>query len=205
MLEQRYLARVLFALGLLAANAAIAADNGAYIGFSAGQARPSFDSNPAVAAGFPVQYDSSSGAWDAAVGYQINRYFGIELRYIKFGDYNAHIFVPGVGNLFTNIQINAWGGSLVGTAPLGRGFSLLGRVGENYTRETRGNCNICVTQPTSSSDNVWSPSFGVGVKYDFNANWAVRGEAERYTKIGSNDNTFGGKVNLYTVGVTYKF
>jgi hypothetical protein len=62
MLEQRYLARVLFALGLLAANAAIAADNGAYIGFSAGQARPSFDSNPAVAAGFPVQYDSSSGA-----------------------------------------------------------------------------------------------------------------------------------------------
>jgi predicted porin len=205
MLDQRRLTVVLLAAGLLAGNAAIAADNGLYVGFSAGQSRPSFDSNPAVAAGFPVIYDSSSSAWDAAVGYQINKYFGVEVRYIKFGDFNAHIVVPGVGPLYTNIQINAWGGSLVGTAPLGRGFSLLGRVGENYTRETRGNCNICATQPASSSDNIWSPSFGVGVKYDFNANFSARGEVERFTKIGSNDNTFGGKVNLYTVGVTYKF
>ena len=170
MLEQKCLTGLLCAIALLACTSAIAADNGFYVGFSAGQARPSFDSNPAVAGGFPVQYDSSSGAWDAAVGYQINRYFGVEVRYVKFGDYNAHIVVPGVGPLFTNIQINAWGASLVGTAPLGRGFSLLGRIGENYTRETRGNCNICVTQPASSSDNIWSPSFGVGVKYDFNAN-----------------------------------
>src|SRR4051812_48011748 len=94
MLEQRHLTTALFAVALLAATPAIAADNGFYVGFAAGQARPSFDSNPRVAAGFPVQYDSSSGAWDAAVGYQLNQYFGVEVRYVKFGDYNAHIVVP---------------------------------------------------------------------------------------------------------------
>jgi predicted porin len=205
MLGQRRLTIVLFAIGLLASNSAIAADNGFYVGFSAGQARPSFDTMPAIAGGFPVTYDSSSGAWDATVGYQINKYFSAEVRYIRFGDYNAGIVVPGVGQLFTNIQINAWSGSLVGALPLGKSFSLLGRVGENYMRETRGNCNICAIPVTSSSDNTWSPSFGVGLKYDFNANFSARGEVEHFTKIGNNNNTFDGKANLYTVGVTYKF
>ena len=73
-------------------------------------------------------------------------------------------------------------------------------------RETRGNCMVCSSPVTSSSSNIWSPTFGVGLKYDFTPNWSARAEYEHFTKIGSsNDSTFGGKVNLYTAGVAYRF
>jgi OOP family OmpA-OmpF porin len=198
--------RSVFAIGLLASSAAIAADNNFfYLGGSLGQARTSFDGNPAVAGGLATTYDNSVSAWSAFGGYQINKYFGAELRYIKFGDTNVQVNVPGVGSLFTNIQINGWGASLVGTQPLGKDFSLLGRIGATYTRETRGNCNICAGPVSSSSDNVWSPSFGIGLQYDFNASLIARGEVERFTKIGDSDNTFGGRATLWTAAMAYKF
>jgi len=95
---------------------------------------------------------------------------------------------------------------MVGTLPLGRDFSLLGRLGETRVRESRGNCSVCAAPVSAASDNTWSPTFGAGLKYDFNANLSARVEAERYTKVGdSNQNTFGAKVNLYTAGLAYKF
>ena len=197
--------RIVFAIWLATSGTAFAADNGFYVGASAGQARPSFDANPAIAFGFPVTYDSSSAVWGAFGGYQINRYFSAEVRYVRLGEYNAQLSVPGIGALFTNIQISGWGAALVGALPLGKDFSLLGRIGETRLRETRGNCNICTGQTLNSSDNIWSPSFGIGLKYDFNPNLSARGEVERFTKIGSTDNTFGGAAYLYSVGLAYKF
>jgi predicted porin len=184
---------------------ALAADSGFYVGASAGQARPSFDSTPAVAAGFPVTFDSSSSAWKAFVAYEFNRYFAVEANYVNLGTYNVNVNVLGTP-LFTDINITGWGAALVGTLPLRNDFSLLGRVGETRVRESRGTCsNICAINTAFSADNTWSPSFGIGIKYDFNPNFSARAEAERYTKIGSNDNTFSAHANLYTVGLTYKF
>lgn len=194
--------------GLLANGAALAQaqDNskGAYVGFSAGQARSSFDSNPTLAGGLPINYSNSSGIWKAFVGYQFNPTVGAEVTYAKLGDYTVNVNVGGT-NLYTQTRINSWGGALVGTLPLGKGFSLLGRVGANYVRQSRGDCNICASQPSWSSDNVWSPSLGVGAKYDFNPSVSVRAEAERFTKVGSNNSTFPGEVTLYTAGVAIKF
>ena len=193
------------AVGLLAISAGVAADNNFfYLGASTGQARTDFDANPAIAGGFPTTYDNSVSTWSAFAGYQISPIVGAELRYIHFGDANVRVQFPG-GPLFTNIQIQGWGASLVGTKPVGKNFSALGRIGATYFRETRGNCNICAAPVTTSSDNVWSPSFGIGLQYDFNASLIARGEVERFTRIGDSDNTFGGKATLWTVGLAYKF
>ena len=205
MLTHTRITTVLVAIGLWASGPALAADTGFYIGGSFGQARPSFDRTPAIVGGLPTTYDSSSAVWGAFGGYQINKYFSAEVRYVRLGEYNAAISVPGAGPLFTNIQITGWGAALVGALPLGKDFSLLGRIGETRLRETRGNCTICAAQTLNSSDNIWSPSFGIGLKYDFNPNLSARGEVERFTKIGSTDNTFGGAANLYSVGLAYKF
>jgi OOP family OmpA-OmpF porin len=192
--------------GLLASGAALAEDKGAYLGFSAGQTRANFDGSPAIAAGFPVTYDNSAGVWKAYGGYQFNQYFGAELTYVKLGDYNANVTVPGFAPLFTQIRINGWGGALVGTLPLGKGFSLLGKIGETYTRESRGDCNICIAPVTNSSSNIWSPTFGAGLKYAFTPNLSARAEVERFTKVGdSNNGTIGASIMLYTAGLAYKF
>lgn len=179
-------------------------DKGFYLGLSTAQARSSFDRFPAVAGGFPADYSNSSGTWKAFGGYQLNQYFGLELQYAQLGEFNAHINT-GV-DLYTQIRTTAWTGYLVGTLPVGKGFSLLGKIGESYTRESRGDCNICQAPVTNSSSNIWSPTFGVGVKYNFTPNWSARVEAERYTKVGdSGDSTFGGRITLWSLGASYKF
>lgn len=193
MIVRKCMAHVLFVTGLLISAVSMAADNGFYIGANLGQARPSFDTpNVAAAAGVGVTYDSSSYAYKVFGGYQLNQYFGVELNYVYLGEYNIAI---GGSPLANKVDITGWGGALVGAAPLGKDFSLLGRVGMTYLRETFG----------GTSDNIWSPSFGIGLKYDFNPNVSLRGEIERYTKIGSNDNTLGGHANVYSVGLAYKF
>ena len=180
-------------------------NKGFYVGFSTAQARSSFDRSPAVAGGFPADYSNSSGTWKGYGGYQFNQYFGLELTYAQLGEFNAHINANGA-DLYTQIRTTAWTGSLVGTLPLGKGFSLLGKVGESYTRESRGDCNICQAPVTGSSSNVWSPTFGAGVKYNFTPNWSARFEGERYTKVGdSGGSTFGGRIDLWSAGVSYKF
>jgi OOP family OmpA-OmpF porin len=181
---------------------AMAADTNFYLGFSAGQARPNFDPAPAFSAGIPVTYTSSDTAWKVFAGYQFNQNFAIEGNYAKLGTYIANAGAPGI----TDININAWGASLVGTLPLGKDVGLFAKGGRAYTRESRGTCsNLCATNTLFSANNVWSPTVGVGLRYDFHPNWNVRGEVERYTKIGSSDNTFGGTLNLYTLGLAYKF
>lgn len=205
--KNKRIATLMCLSGLLASGAALAQDTnkGAYVGFSAGQTRVNFDTAPLILGGLPVTYDNSSGAWKAFGGYQFNKYFAAELHYVRFGDYNVFV-TTAIGPQFTNIQITGWGAALVGTLPLGKDFSLLGRLGETRVRESRGNCNICQAPVSAASDNTWSPTVGIGIKYDFNPNWSARVEAERYTKIGSSsNNTFGASINLYTAGMAYKF
>lgn len=183
---------------------AIADNNNFYLGFSAGQARPRFD-QPTWLTGLPLTFTGSDTAWKVFGGYQFNQNFALEGNYVKFGTYVANVNVAG-GPLFTDVNINAWGASLVGTLPLAKDFSIFGKAGMAYTRESRGTCSaLCQVNTTFSANNIWSPTVGVGLKYDFHPNWNVRGEVERYTKVGSNDNSFGASINLYTLGLAYKF
>jgi OOP family OmpA-OmpF porin len=205
MKTHKFLAGILFATAATTGGAAIAADTGYYLGFSAGQARPRFDSAPASAAGFPITNDSSDSAWKVFAGYQFNQYFGVEGNYVKFGTYNSNLNFAGTP-LFTDININGWGLALTGTLPLGKTFSLFGRAGETYTRESLGTCSrICGGTAPFSASNTWSPTAGVGLKYDFHPNWFARAEVERYFKVGSSDTTIGASINLYTIGLAYKF
>jgi OOP family OmpA-OmpF porin len=202
MKTNKLIAGILFATAATASGVACAADTNFYLGFSAGQARTNFDPAPAFSAGIPVTYDNSDSAWKVFAGYQFNQNFAIEGNYAKLGTYIANAGAPGI----TDVNVNAWGASLVGTLPLGKDVGLFAKGGMAYTRESRGTCSgICQTNTLFSANNVWSPTVGVGLKYDFHPNWNVRGEVERYTKIGSSDNTFGGTLNLYSVGLAYKF
>jgi len=204
MTMHKYVTSILFLTAAVASGATLAEDTRFYAGFSAGQARPRFD-QPTWLGGIPATFDSSDSAWKIFGGYQFNQNFGVEANYVKFGTYALNANVAGTP-MFTDININAWGASLVGTLPMAKDFSLFGKAGMAYTRTTLGTCSaLCQLNTTFSGSNVWSPTVGVGLKYDFHPNWNVRGEVERYTKVGSNDNSIGGSINLYTIGLAYKF
>ena len=182
MIVRKYITAILFVTGLMASDALIAADTSFYVGVGLGQARPTFDT-----AGTTRTNDNSSYAYKVFGGYQLNQYFGAELVYANLGEYN---FSTG-----GTVDIHGWGLALVGALPLGKDFSLLGRLGEYRMRESG----------FGTAENSWSPNFGIGLKYDFNPNLSGRAEVERFTNMGSNTNTISTKANLYTVGLVYKF
>jgi OOP family OmpA-OmpF porin len=179
---------IAIAVGALAGNAALAADNAFYLGGSLGQARANFDTAGA-AANIGAGVTNSEGIYKVYGGYQFHKNFSVEGTYINLGSYTA-----------TNgrtIEPAGWGLALVGAWPIGNDFSLLARLGEYRIRQKMN--------PTGVADNSWSPGFGAGLRYDFNANLSARGEIERIQKMGSNTNTVSNDSTVYTFGLGYKF
>lgn len=81
--------------------------------------------------------------------------------------------------------------SLVGSYPLGYGFTALGKVGVEYQQLRAAGTTVSGTNPV----------YGVGVKYDVTKNWAVRAEEEFLTRTAdSNVNQ-----SRFSLGVQYGF
>lgn len=176
-----------FAIGAAASGIGAAADNSFYLGGSWGQSRASFDSGNA--SGIGTNFNNSDVAYKLYGGYQFHKNFSVEGTWINLGSYNS--------NAGSQAEIAGWGISLVGYLPLANNFSLLGRIGENRMRLKR--------LPLGTADNSWSPTFGAGLKFDFNRNLSGRAEFERITKMGSNTTTASTDANVYTLGLNYAF
>lgn len=180
-------AATLTACGLLAGSAAFGAEQGFYIGGSWGQARPNWDQSTGPNAGQTL--DSSDVAWGVQGGFQFNRYFGVEGSYINLGSY-------AVSNGNT-IEPTGWGIALVGTLPLSQTTALFGKAGEYRIRQKM--------DPSGTADNTWSPFFGAGLKYHFTPNAYGTLEYTRIQNVGSASTTVNENINVYTLGLGYKF
>jgi OmpA-OmpF porin, OOP family len=188
MTTQTRIAATFLTLGLLAGGTAFGAEAGFYIGGSWGQARPTFDI-ASSAANSGATYHNSDVAWKAFGGYEFNKNVALEASYINLGSYAL-----SNGN---TIEPAGWGISLVGTIPLGSNVSLLGRLSEYRMRQKMN--------PSGVADDTWSPSVGVGLKYNFNPNFFGRAEYERIWSMGSNEQTVSNDSHVYTLGLGYKF
>lgn len=187
MTTQKRIAATILTIGLLAGGAAFGADTGFYIGGSWGQARPDWDSSTGPNAGATL--DTSDVAWKAWGGFQFNKYFSVEGGYMNLGSY-------AVSNGNT-IEPAGWGLSVMGTLPITPTFSAFAKAGEYRMRQKMN--------PASTADNTWSPVFGAGLKYDFNPNFFGRLEYDRIQNLGSGSTTINSDVNVYTLGLGYKF
>jgi opacity protein-like surface antigen len=112
-------------------------------------------------------------------GYQINRHFAAEFGYSSLFDKNGG-------------EITAWELVGVGMYPLGNNFSIFGKLGLAKWDASACAFGIC------ASDNGTDLTFGVGVQYDLNPKFAIRGQWQRYD-IDSEDG------DLFSIGVIYKF
>lgn len=173
--------KVLLTIAALAVAGSAAAQSlgSAYVGATIGQAELK-DACSGVAG-----CDEKDTAWRILGGYQFNRYFAAELGYHNLGEASA----PA-----GKTEATAW--ELVGLAryPLTNEFSVYGKLG-GYRGELEG--------PSAKETNT-DLTYGVGLQYDFLKNVGVRGEWQRYNKMG------GGAlvetdVDVLSVGVVYRF
>ena len=190
--------RALFVGILLSASTGALAQSpgaGIYLGGALGQAtfKEWCTTGGTPNASFNSCKDSDS-AWKLLGGYRFNRYFAIEASYIEWGEVTANV---NLGVPPTVIEVAAsqhsYGLAAVGTLPLAERFELFGKAGllqnEQETRRISPN-------PSTFNRDETGFHYGVGAKYAFTRNWAVRGEWEKTEKL---------KVELLSIGVEYRF
>lgn len=194
-----------------------APESGFYLGGSIGRSSVDLDNaqtrNTLTAAGFTnngVTSDDKSSSWKLFGGYQINRNFAAELGFHKLGDFTQSTTVTAVGGVAiapTNVTAkvedrSTFSLSVLAMAPFGP-VSVFGKLGA-YTSDVKISASAGGrTLSNHDRDNDWL--YGAGVSYNINRNFAVRGEWERFLKVGTNDQTGQGDVDVWSVGVTFKF
>jgi len=159
---------------------AFAADEGVYIALNVGQ---SSTSNPDT---YSLSSKTATGV-SGLVGYQFNKYFGLEVQYTDFGS-----VTPQGGS---SQKISGYGLNAVGTYPFNDQWSAFLRVGAaNTTIDTSRYGNV------SRSDVTW----GIGAQYNFTPAWGLRVDYDSYG-VGNSGNTGTATTGLASIGVVYKF
>ncbi|GGC59590.1 outer membrane beta-barrel protein [Undibacterium terreum] len=143
------------------------------------------------------------------VGHQFTPNFALEGGYVDLGKskYSAAL---SDGAVSANFKSSGAVIDAVGILPLSNEFSLFGKGGLYYGKTSLDVSNSSAAAGTAYSglDSTWKTSlnYGAGLSYAINKNLSVRGEYERFARLGDNIET-GGKsnVNLLSVGLVAKF
>ena len=137
-------------------------------------------------------------------GKQLNQYFALEAGYFDLGKYGFAATTSGNGNLRGDASFRGVNLDLVGQLPLSQRFSLLGRIGAQYTRTSThfgGNVLAGVTNPNASGSKAGAKA-GLGLEYKLSEALALRGEVERYRINDAVGNR--GDVDLVSLSLVYK-
>jgi len=217
---------------LLAAAVSAHAESGFYVLGSVGQSR--FDEGrvkreieryvaPDAGETYSASVDKSDTGYKLQLGYQFNDNFAIEGGYVDLGELGYKGRLAGedddytyAGSLKGKREVTGFNLDALLILPVNAGFSIFGKVGVvaakvkttlDYSEvDTYQNGDIESGSMKLYSENGTKVKahFGVGVSYQFAQGLSVRVEAERFNKVGDSD-TIEGDVDLYSVGLAYRF
>ena len=188
-LKKTTIAALLAASGLVVSSASMAQGKPADTGFYAGATIGQSDFSSADCSG--VTCDTKDTAFRILGGYQINRNFAAEIGYHDFGK----VTINGVGDVKAN-AIELVG---LGMYPINPQFSVYGKLGF-YRGEAKLSGDFGDGKETNTD-----LTYGVGVQYNFNRQLGVRGEWQRYSKLGGDDTGGDSDVDVLSIGVVFRF
>ena len=150
------------------------------------------------------------------VGYDVNRYFAVEVGVASFGkssvEYDYRSGLSSVGFLRTDYEMEALFADAVGILPLAAGWSVLGRGGVSIGRTVVSFDGFPITLIASGDDRRKTKvraKFGLGAIYEFTPRLSVRGEWERYQLPDPVSTLFDSnkliKIDSLTASVVYRF
>lgn len=130
--------------------------------------------------------DDEETTWRVLGGYQINRSFAAELGYHDLGQHNIAGFP---------LDSTAWELVGVGRIPLGERFAGYGKLGA-YRAKIRGG---------GADETAHDLTFGAGIEYALSRETSVRGEWQRYRDLGGGAITEVSDIDVFSLGVIYRF
>ena len=192
---------------------ASAADGGWYGGLSLGRSTNRFNTAD-FASGIPGVSESTNQkdeAYKFFAGYQFNSNLGLEGGYTDLGKFSYNY--SGATSATSTYKTHAWSLAATGTAPLGQGFSLFGKLGLALTRANDsisdpGNLLAGATTPAllgNSSHSRTAVMWGAGAEYAFNSRYSLRAEYEDYGRVGDSNSTGSAKDALWSMGLKVNF
>ena len=151
--------------------------------------------------------DRHDTAWSLNLGYQFNPYFALEGGYVDFGKYDlkGDVSAPAADTIDGRYKAYGYDLSAVGILPLQQGLSVYGKAGVFHSRSDLEASSSGAVPVSSASHWGNSGTFGVGAGYDFTKNVVGKLEWNRYLNVGDSSTTGRGDIDLYSVGVAYKF
>ena len=200
-----------------AAGAQAADDSGYYLGGGIGRSRAANmgDASAAVdtslasqGIGSSTSFGSADTAWKLFGGYQFTRYLGLEGGLTDLGRFSGSsaISAPvpdsGTGTWKAGNVLSL---AAIGSLPLGNEFSAFGKLGLAYSRADLSYAAPVSGASISQSSTQTTPLIGLGLKYDLDKHFAVRGEWERYMGLGDNSTSGRTDVNAWTASLQRRF
>lgn len=148
--------------------------------------------------------DDSDLGYKLFGGYQFNKYFALEGGYFNLGKFDYALSAFG-GTKNGSLKVTGLNLDAVGILPITEDFSAFGRVGANYAQvkdsfSTTGSLSMPDANPDKNALNY---KFGAGLQYAITDAVGIRLEAERYRINDAVGNS--GDINLFSVGLTYRF
>lgn len=188
------------------------ADSAWYVGAGIGRSKATIDKDRLTrslldngASNVLFNASDRDNAYKLILGKQMNKYFAIEGGYFDLGKFSFDATALPAGTLNGSASFQGLNLDLLGQLPLSERFSLLGRIGANYTKANvhfTGNRLFAVTDPNPTETKL-NPKIGVGLEYKLTEALSVRGEVERYRVNDAVHNR--GDVDFYSVSLVYKF
>jgi OmpA-OmpF porin, OOP family len=212
--------KIVFLFSVLAfgvSSGVAAQDRGFYAGLGLGKAKANLNRDDFT---FGFQNESSNEVntvYKFFGGYQLIKYLAVELSYTDFGKFTYQYETPVFfGRTFKgkmDYKATSWALSGVGSLPLGKGFSALGRLGVVLNTAERSAFTgefAVVPEPPAATKRRASLLWGIGGLYEFTPALALRLEYEDYGKFGEAQSGFFDKagratIHMYSVGLIARF
>jgi len=153
--------------------------------------------------------DENDTAYKLTAGWQFHKNFALELGYFDLGkgNYTANFTGPVAGTVKAEWKADGWGIGIVGKLPINEQFSVFARVA---AVDAKVKLNVSASGPgvsvSDSADSAdWKGNYGLGAQWDFTKQFGVRAEYERFDKLGDSNKTGEADVDLWSVGLVFKF
>lgn len=221
-MKPKHLIQIMSLLGVavLSAPAAYAADPGSwYGGINIGQSEAQDTSASEInstltGSGLTVSgtsVDDTDTGWKLFAGYQFNKYLALEGGYVNLGRFDATTTVTAINgtpitptSISANIKVkDGLYIDAVGTLPISDSVSVFGKLGA-YSLKTELSASGGGASASDSTRNS-DLTYGVGVSYAINKDLQLRGEWERFEKVGDSNKTGQSDIDLLSLGLTYQF
>ncbi len=170
---------------------AFAADTGGYLVGMVGQTKAKDIDTTGLT---NVSVDDTDTGIKLGGGYAFHRNVGVEAAFVDLGKATATAGGQTVEFKSSGLAVVA-----VGMLPVSNQVTLLGRLG--FIDAT-----VKATGPGASDKSTKvKTTFGIGASYSFTPKFAVRGDFDRYSKLGDKNTIGESDVDMISVGVVYKF